>query len=191
MSKKIASKVFRNRQIVAYNLRVGRNKSSRTLGLVAAALIVGIVGGLVLRRPSTPELAFLKEAKAIAVQDASVETSGGLISGTSTFFSFHGDWESVYRQALEEMPNAIVRDTYIGDTPAKVLTIPRVENGRTRVFFPPVREITILPDKLVLTEGGSVVSRRANNYASVKVSEYRAPHLLDTAVDWVRDHLSI
>ena len=127
----------------------------------------------------------------MAIQDASVQGSSGTISGTSTYFSFRGNWQSVFEQALAEMPNAIVRDTFVGGTPAKVLTIPRIEGGRTRVFFPPVREITILPDRLVLTEGGSVVSRKADNWASVKVSEYHQPHLLDAAVGWVKDHLSI
>lgn len=144
-----------------------------------------------MKRPPAPEFEFLKGTHPIAIQDASVRSSSGLIEGTSTYFSFRGDWKSIYGRALAEMPNAIVRDTFVGDTPAKVLTIPRIEDGRTRVFFPPVREITILPDKLVLTEGGSVVSRKTPNWASVKVSEYRQPHLLDAAVGWVRDHLNM
>lgn len=128
----------------------------------------------------------------MAVRDGSVTTSGGVIRGSTTYFSFEGDWEKVCALAKLEMPTAIERETYIGGQRAKILTVPRYENGRMRLFFPPIREITILPQKLVLSEGGQLMSQGLPaGWASVKISEYREPHILDNAVDWVRDQINI
>jgi hypothetical protein len=167
----------------------GRNGSR---WIIVSALALGAGAGYVLTHNHNTEFKFLRGAKAIAVRDGSVETSGGTIRGTTTYFSFEGDWDKVYALAKAEMPNAFERDTIIGGQPAKILTIPRVEDGRLRLFFPPVREITILPQRLVLTEGGQLMSQRSDKgFASVKISEYRQPHMLDNAVDWVRDRLNI
>ena len=127
------------------------------------------------------------------VRDGSAITSNGVIRGTTTYFSFKGDWQSVYARAKAEMPNAIERETILGGTPARILTVPRVEGGHVRVFFPPVREITILPQRLVLTEGGQLMNGDESHdvWASIKISEYHQPHILDSAVDWVRDHIDI
>ncbi|MEZ0325432.1 MAG: hypothetical protein ACAH95_05965 [Fimbriimonas sp.] len=160
--------------------------------IIVSALALGVSAGYVLTHGRNTEFKFLRGAKAIAVRDASVETSGGTIRGTTTYFSFEGDWDKVYALAKAEMPDAFERDTIVGGQHAKVLTIPRVENGRLRLFFPPVREITILPERLVLTEGGQLMTQESDkHFASVKISEYRQPHVLDTAVDWLRDQLNI
>ncbi len=160
--------------------------------IVLSALILGVSAGYVMTHNHNEEFTFLRGAKPMAVRDASVATSGGTIQGTTTYFSFEGDWDKVYALARAEMPDAFERETVIGGQRAKVLTIPRVENGRLRLFFPPVREIIILPQRLVLTEGGELMTQESErHFASVKISEYRQPHVLDTAVDWVRDRLNI
>jgi hypothetical protein len=165
----------------------------RTRLVIGAALGAGTVGGLLLFPHGSQEYDFLRGTKPIAVRNASVVTSGGVIHGTTTYFSFEGDWKSVYDRARREMPDAIVRDATVGGAPAKVLTVPRFEAGRMRVFFPPVREITILPQHLVLTEGGQMMAEEdvTRRWASVKISEYHEPHVLESAVNWVRDHIDI
>jgi hypothetical protein len=148
--------------------------------------------GVVLTHRQDTQYDFLRGTRAMAIRDASVTTSAGVIRGKTTYFSFEGDWEDVLRRAKAEMPNAIERDTVVGGQRAKILTVPREENGRLRLFFPPEKEITILPQRLVLTEGGQLMSQPSDRrWASIKISEYRQPQLLDTAVDWVRDRLSI
>jgi hypothetical protein len=160
--------------------------------IIVSALALGASAGYVLTRSHQQEFKFLRGVRAMAVRDGSVTTSGGVIRGTTTYFSFEGDWEQVCALAKQEMPTAIERETYIAGQRAKVLTVPRYENGRMRLFFPPVREITILPQKLVLSEGGQLMSQNVGgHWASVKISEYRQPHMLDSAVDWVRDQINI
>lgn len=176
---------------MAYNFDVVLRAKHRYALLIVSALSVGAVTAYELTRHPEPQFAFLKNARAIAVQDGSVRTSNGTIFGTTTYFSFRGDWRQIYQMAQVEMPSAIVRDTMIGSTPARVLTVPRIEDGRTRLFFPPAREVTITPDRLLLTESGQVASRPADHWASIKVSEYRQPHVIEDAVNWVRDHFSI
>ncbi len=157
-----------------------------------SALVIGVLAGSVLTRRHDHEFAFLVGAKPIAVRDGSVLTSNGVIKGITTYFSFEGDWQTVYRKAVAEMPGVIERETLVGGVPARVLTVPRMEDGRMRVFFPPVREITIMPQRLVLTEGGQLFSKEEEkNWAAVKISEYRQPHIFEDAVGWVREKLDI
>jgi hypothetical protein len=167
--------------------------TNRSRWIIASALGAGILAGVWLTRPHRFQPAFLAGATTIAVRDASVVTSGGIIRGTTTYFSFEGNWEDVFRRARAEMPHAIVRDATISGSKAKILTQPRIEGGRTHLFFPPEREITIFPQRLVLNEGGQLIQGDPHDkrWASVKVSEYREPHMLDSAVDWLKDQLNI
>jgi hypothetical protein len=169
--------------------------SNRALSkwIIASALLLGVIAGLFLTRGHAQEYDFLKGTKPIAVRDGSVVTSSGVVRGNVTYYSFEGDWQRIYELAKAEMPDAIERDTTIGGAPAKVLTIPRMENGRKRVFFPPVREVTILPQRLVLSEGGQLMAQEqpGRAWASIKISEYHQPHILESAVDWFRDHIDI
>jgi hypothetical protein len=159
---------------------------------VGGALLLGVVAGLVLSRQHEPVYAFLDGATPTAIRDGSVVTSSGVIRGSTTYYSFQGDWLSVYQRARLEMPNAIERTGTVDGKTARILTEPRFEDGHMRVFFPPVKEVAILPQKLVLSEGGQLMAQEDSRpWASVKISEYHQPYLLESAVDWVRDHIDI
>ncbi|CAN5531546.1 hypothetical protein BH11ARM1_BH11ARM1_12600 [soil metagenome] len=169
------------------------NNRAKSKYVIGGALLLGVLAGFLLTRRHNEQFAFLDGARPLSVQDGSVTTSGGTIHGTTTFYSFQRDWHEVLAKAKAEMPDAIERQTMVGGAAATTLTIPRYEDGRMRLFFPPVREVTILPQRLVLTEGGQIMSKANDKdlWASVKVSEYHQPHILESAVDWFRDHIDI
>jgi hypothetical protein len=163
------------------------------VGLVAVVALVGVAAAIVVSRRHEDQPEFLDGVLPLAVAEAKIENMSSETHGSTTYYSFEGDWEEVYRRAKAEMPDAIERETRVGGTVAKVLTVPRIEGGRRKMFFPPEREILIFAHKLVVGEGGHVQVRieEGESWASVQVSTYRQPHFLDDAVDWVRDRLRI
>lgn len=163
--------------------------SWRARGIIAVAVATGAIGGCLLVWLQAPRPQFLNGVSPLLQREE--KNSAG--ADTISYFTLGGDWLKTFDRARRELPSAIEHDTTVAGLQAKVLTVPRVENGRSQLFFPPQEEITFVPRKLALNEQGQVVavteSRRS--WTGIEMREYRKPRALDGLVEWFRRGLKV
>lgn len=156
-------------------------------GLVSAAIAIGMAAGVVLSRPSEPRYGFLHGARPMQISDY----RNGEARGIVRFYNLRQDWKSVISSAIKESPLAVVRDSEYKGIDAHTVVIPREEAGRAKIFDTPEREITVIRGHFVLGESGIPIVRTDDDgtWSGIQVVEFRRPHLLDSASEWMGNAL--
>jgi hypothetical protein len=157
-------------------------------GLVGAALVVGAALGVALFNGSEPSYGFVKGAQPIRVADF----RSGSSRGTLRVYNLKTDWRELLGLVQRETGRFISTPGTFNGLPAETVVVPQVESGRANLFETPVREITVIKGRFVRDKSGVEVARADDEgWAGVRVLEYRTPHLVDQATDWLRDRLRV
>ena len=121
------------------------------------------------------------------------EEASDSIRATVSYYSLQADWKQVVTWAKNEMPGAIEHETTLVGVKAKVLIVPRIENGRKQLFYPPEMEITVMPRRLILNSKRRVVAMAdlGGGWTGIQMREYRQPKPLDGLAEWVHKYLKV
>ena len=153
----------------------------------AGAVAVGCVLGFILAKmsPSTPP--FLRMAPLLSKKFLSASQGGGSIS----YYTMPEDWNSVMTKAKRDYPNSLSRDTSVAGLKAKIITVPRIVDGRIQLFSPPEEEITFIPSRFAIGKAGRVVAVKESGapWTGIERHVYHKPEMLDSLFDWLQKRL--
>jgi len=157
--------------------------------IVCAALATGFAGGCFFMSLHQARPLFLHGAEPIAEKEETNSAGGDTVS----YYSIGGNWLDVFARAMKELPHPFAHDAFMAGVPAKVITVPRVVNGRLQLFYPPQEEITFIPRKLALSQNGRVLAYGTSGlpWTGIQVREYRDQRPLDGIVEWFRKGLKV
>ncbi len=152
--------------------------------LVLGAVCFGFLAGCLVMSVSQNRPAFLADSTQVAQKQEKGTSSVDRVS----YYSVQSDWKTVLNRARKELPNYFESDTLISGLRAKVLTVPRIENGRIQLFYPPAQEITFMPRRFSVNHDGHVVAilKEGQSWTGIQVRIYRQPQPFDGLVEWVR-----
>jgi len=145
---------------------------------------MGCIMGWILASVSPQTPPFLSHVPMLSKQYLSTKRGGGSI----TYYTMPLDWKQVIAQAKLDFPQSLSRETNVAGLRAKVLTVPRVVNGRIQLFDPPQEEITFMPHRLAIGKNGRVVAVENHDqpWTGVERHVYHREWMLDDLIDWVQ-----
>jgi|GEM_PF-5386667 len=158
---------------------------------IVAATLVGVAGGAWLVATPRVRYEFIGRADELGKpQERSIQFGGTTARATAHRYAVSRKPQEVLERLREEAPYYILRQGDHEGMHTWTVTIPRRENGRAVLSWPPDRQVTVVGGQPKgNAEGG--FPTLPDGTTRVTVLEYRRPQLLDGVVEWVRRRISI
>jgi hypothetical protein len=161
--------------------------------VVAGAVMCAMLAGFVFGRTSHAPFTFLEGAELVAIQK---DKNGARRSDTRTttyYYTLPGSPADVYKHARAELPVALESRRGLDSPEVLQLVVPRTEEGRISLLFPPDKILYVSPGKLSVDASGRPVRSRAAEaeWTTVEVLDFRSPSTFEQIAQWLRRTIQI